>query len=499
MQFKDKLVFLMQITQTSNKELAEGISVDPSLISLLRTGKRQLPRDWERLQKMALFFAGRCTADFQRRALAEMLGYSDLRSSMPTELLANRLAHWMKSENDLIDSITEELQHTELPVSTQQEAPAPMPKEQTMFFYGEEGRREVTNHVFQAIREAKTPCSILLASDDNLEWLLSDYQLSKRIQNGLLDVLRQGFTFYQIMPAINFLSRYTEAMRFWLPAYSTGKMKVYYYPRLRDNLYRRSTLIVPGHCVRVSSSIGPSNNFITLFSTDPKLVKAYTEQFQEHLYTCRPALNGYTKFEEFLPFTQELLAQPGDVIHQVVPLSPNTIPRALLEQCVREERDPVWKQTFAAFLKGIPQFEQRLSQYHYLEISRLPSVEEIRSGTIRIGTPYKSCASHLFYTPKTYAMHLRNIVRLMDQYENYCFLPLERDPWPDYNLMVNEEGLALLFRISLPPLMLELRRPELVMACREHLLRSAEQTGYEGIHRTKIRIRLIHLIEELER
>ena len=28
MQFKDKLDFLMKITQTSNKELAQGISVD---------------------------------------------------------------------------------------------------------------------------------------------------------------------------------------------------------------------------------------------------------------------------------------------------------------------------------------------------------------------------------------------------------------------------------------------------------------------------------------
>lgn len=35
MQFSNKLNFLMNITNTSNKELAEGISVDRSLISLL--------------------------------------------------------------------------------------------------------------------------------------------------------------------------------------------------------------------------------------------------------------------------------------------------------------------------------------------------------------------------------------------------------------------------------------------------------------------------------
>ena len=41
MQFSDKLDFLMRITNTTNKELSQAISVDRSLISLLRTGKRK--------------------------------------------------------------------------------------------------------------------------------------------------------------------------------------------------------------------------------------------------------------------------------------------------------------------------------------------------------------------------------------------------------------------------------------------------------------------------
>lgn len=45
MNFSDKLNFLMNITQTSNKDLATGISVDRSLISLLRNGKRGMPKN----------------------------------------------------------------------------------------------------------------------------------------------------------------------------------------------------------------------------------------------------------------------------------------------------------------------------------------------------------------------------------------------------------------------------------------------------------------------
>ena len=87
----------------------------------------------------------------------------------------------------------------------------------------------------------------------------------------------------------------------------------------------------------------------------------------------------------------------------------------------------------------------------------------------------------------------------MDQYENYFFFPYESEPNSDYNLIVKEGGLALLVKTSEPPLMLEMHRPEMVLACREHLLRIAERTGYDGIERTKIRIQLQNLINELRK
>ena len=105
MQFNDKLVFLMNITQTSNKELAHGISVDPSLISLLRTGKRKQPKNTAHIQHMASFFAKKCSADFQRNALAEMLGQSSICATMPTEILEKRLESWLLKDSGIFDHL----------------------------------------------------------------------------------------------------------------------------------------------------------------------------------------------------------------------------------------------------------------------------------------------------------------------------------------------------------------------------------------------------------
>ena len=109
MKFSNKLNFLMNITNTSNKELAEGISVDRSLVSLLRTGKRKTPRNHDHILHMASFFARRCLADFQFYALAEMLEKPELRSGIPEQELSEQLYKWMLGDTPIVEHIFENI------------------------------------------------------------------------------------------------------------------------------------------------------------------------------------------------------------------------------------------------------------------------------------------------------------------------------------------------------------------------------------------------------
>ena len=141
MQFSDKLDFLMRITNTTNKELSQAISVDRSLVSLLRTGKRKQPKNLEYIRKMSRFLAQRADADFERHAIAEMLGQPSIRSNMPSEVLAEQLQKWMIGEEgfvehlmDSMDTLAEKKQPDIKPL------PSPVIGE-THFYYGNEGRR----------------------------------------------------------------------------------------------------------------------------------------------------------------------------------------------------------------------------------------------------------------------------------------------------------------------------------------------------------------------
>lgn len=502
MPFAEKLTFLMHITETSNKELAAELSVDPSMISLMRTGKRKLSKNPAQAKKMALFFARRCPAAFQRQALSEMLGQVSISTSMPTEVLADRLESWLQGESGSIaDAVLSGIRtFPSLEESAQAPfpAPAPAPEGQTLFFYGEEGRREVMTRVMQELQHMEAPGSILTVVDDNLEWLLSDYLLMRKIQAGFMELSKRGFTFYQIMPPLNYINRYTESLQFWLPIYVMGQTKVYYYPRLRGNLYRHSVIVVPGRCVQYAASVGVgSTSDITMFSTDPKLVKAFEKQFQEHLALCRPSLNVLRTPDESIPRFLEFFSRQGDTIQEVNSLSINSMPRELLERCVREAENPGWAKTFQVYLDDIPRFEERLSQDPYIDMCRLATAEEVRSGNVPVAAPARTYAGQLCYTPETYCLHLRNILRLMERYENYSFLPLHEKELPDYNLFANEGGMALVVRTSEPIIILDIRRPAMVTAFREHLLRKADAMGYGGIYREKTRMQLRALIQEL--
>lgn len=501
MDFSDKLNFLMNITQTSNKELAANIFVDRSLISLLRNGKRGIPHNQNHIKNMAYYFAQCCTADFQRHALSEMLGQISIRSSMPTEILAEQLMKWLQGDRTIAEELIDGVENAKpKPVTNSFTTPVPLTSEETTFYYGNSGRRKAMRYMMDVIQKVDTPASILVASDDNLDWLFEDYLFANEVQTYWIEALQKNLTMKHIIPSMNFINSYVESLQYWLPIYITGQADVYYYPRLRDNLYLHSFIILPDYCVQATTGIGLGNqNHITLTSTHPQLVKAYTHQYQEYLSLCRPALITHTTPRDFFYCFEDMFSRKGLTIQKVTPLSASTIPRELLELCIKQTDIPGWKMTFQMYINQIPKFEERLmKQGPYIDISRLATAEEVRSQTIAIATPYKTCNSQPVYTPETYILHLQNILRLMDQYENYYFIPFQEETLHDYNLFVNEDGLALLVRNSPPTLMLELRRPEMVQACREYLMRMAEQKGYDGIQREKIRLQLKSLIRELQ-
>lgn len=501
MQFSNKLNFLMNITNTSNKELAEGISVDRSLISLLRSGKRKTPRNHDHVRHMASFFARRCTADFQFHALAEMLNTPEIQSSLPTETLVDDLFNWMLGDTPMLEHILENVAHPQNPLNnipdhipTRLSAPT---DGQTNFFYGNEGMRQSLRLVLDHVMQIEEPCKIYLVSDLNMEWLFEDYRFMNEFSSALTSIFQKGFSLCHIMPSLNYMNRYVEALRYWLPLYASGQAEVYYYPRLRDNLYRRSLAIFPGHCVQASTNIGNASNVICVNSTEKSLIDAYYAQFQYELSLCRPALISHSDPLEYVPCSHELLKSPGNMIQMITKPSPYTMPRACIDSFINDATYLPCVETLKMHRDDAALFEEKLSHSICIELCPLSSPADIRAGNVLVGMDYSTHEHHPVYTPEIYAGHLQHILELMDKYENYYFIPIEPKHPQTYNLFAGESGLSLLVSNLSPFFMMKIRRPELSVACYEYLMRMADLVGYTGIRRTKIRIQLTELIQEL--
>lgn len=509
MEFCDKLSFLMTITQTSNKELASEISVDRSLISLLRNGKRGMPRNRDHIKNMAAYFAKQCTAEYQRQAVAEMLGIAALRSDMPAEKRATHFEYWLIGEMDMVEHMVFGMHSQENTRSayddTESEIPAKShglsvgsPDSETYIYYGPEGKKQSYRHLFALMEESKRK-ELWLFSDSDIDWILTDYQFTKEIQESLKKRISSGdFRFRQILPPYTHLNSYTDTLKFMLPIYNSGHSEVYYYPRMQESIFFHTIIVVPGHCVLFGTS-SRNGTHITMVSTSKEMVDANARQFEDHLSICRPALVTHTDSTRFYECFDRFFSVSSSIYQKVSPLSSITIPAPLLEKCIVQSSDPLWKHSFQICLDNIPYFMRDLknSSNSFLDISHLATADQVRSGRIPIACPYLPSEDHPCYTPQTYILHLKNILDLMNEYENYTFVPISAEQWPGYNLIVND-GMAILIGGKYPSAMLEMRRPEMVQACQEHLLRIADRNMGEGMMREKIKIRIKTLIRELE-
>ena len=456
---------------------------------------------------MADFFAQRCNIDYQFHALAEMLEKPELSPSMPTSLLAEHLYHWLQGDAHVLERVLENItapphRSAVASMSPSEALPPQLAQtEQTQFYYGNEGKRESTRQIIQLVNslDISSASSIYFISDVNLEWLFEDYQFMNHFSTALASIFQKGFSLCHIMPSLNFMNRYVESLRYWLPIYASGQTTVYYYPRLRDNLYRRSLIIVPGVCAQVTTSIGDETDLITVNSTDPTLVSAYVKQFQQELALCRPALTSHQNCFEFNACLQELLTNNSHVIHKALKPSPYTLPTEWLDVFIEQSTEPAWKENLQRHRDNAALFEEKLKHYRFIELCPLENPEDIRAGKVLFGLGFKTAEDHPAYTPESYAAHLTHILELMDKYENYHFIPVRPSERQDYNLFTSESGLTLLLSNFYPPFMLEIRRPELSQACHEYLMRMADLVGYTGMKRTKIRLQIKELIQELKK
>lgn len=497
MDFCNKMDFLMKLTQIQNKELAAEMTVDRSLISLLRTGKRGVPQNSLHIKRMADSFSKRITTGYQRQALAEISGIPSFRTALSSEIIATQLERWLMGKTYIVEHILEGMEQA---AYSDEELSVPSSyarTEETVLFYGDSGKLEALRYFLNTANGD----SVGILDNTDLSWAYSDPSFTAELFAFTKTRLTDKIHFTQILPPISNINQYTDSLRFLLPIYTRTDANVYYYPRMIDIPQNMTLIVVPEQCVLYSYSLSSGgNNAVTIVSSEKEFVSANEEQFSEYLALCKSALRVHKEPEKFPPIYLDFLEMQGDICQKTMPLSTLSMSVELVGIFSKQFKDPLWKRSFNRFIKKLPLVEQHFSAHTHIDICPLNSVKEIAEGKVPVASPYMPDDSHICYTPETYILHLENILRLMDTYKGYFFIPLNPKIYQGYNLLVNEGGKALLSNgLKISPMVMEFRRPEIVMACKEHLMRIVDaEGGLEG-SKKRARAEICELISDLQK
>lgn len=424
--FHRKLDLLMRLTGTSNSALGAAISMAPSYISKLRSGSRTLPRDPAFLRPMCDYLARKLVTEEQMRTMQSLL---ELDGPLPddqkerTELLLAWVSEQALKRASLPPEtacrVTEQAQvYQEPDLHVMAEATnSPLPRSLKLYF-GISGRREAVLRLLSEVAAQKKSQTLLLYSDDSLEWLTGDPEYAKLWSDRMLQLFHAGHRLRTIHSSHRSADDMYKTLRAWLPLYVSGSLEIYFCPKVRDNLFFHSMFIAPEVAAFTSFSVSrDETETLNTYYTNGNALKILEHDFYNFLKQCRPLLYACTPSNSAY-FWDNVKAFSGVAASSAslsYALPGVTVPLATMES-VQQRTGVQFPEIYSHFEVGLL---KQLQSFEYYDIYSLPSIENARSG--RVGFPMAQMigADQIYYTVEELCSQIRFLIFLTETFSTY--------------------------------------------------------------------------------
>ena len=306
MSFADKLVFLINLTNSTNKKLADAINLDPSQISRLRCGARKLPRNAEYLPDMAAYFVERCHSDYQLITLSEQINGRPPNLPMDQTLLTEELRSWLEEEETLLTDLPPASGRCRFGQRADKDdrlLTTPIQSHSFKTFYGSKGQRQALEILLETTLRRDKPALLQFYSDQELAWQEEADYLHNIFPERLLELLQIGCRFQRILRPRPDLQYAFTSIKLWLPIHMKGGVESYFYPYLRDMVHRQTLIAVPQVGAIFSNCIGSQcEDRICYLVTEESLVRHYSREFNDLQKICQKIDTKYKEWgiEEYI-------------------------------------------------------------------------------------------------------------------------------------------------------------------------------------------------------
>lgn len=477
MQFYEKLDFIMNITNTTNSALSLYVSLDASHISRLRRGKRSAVKDENSLRLMAEYFSRRCTDDYQRKALADMLGidFHSLDTTNSSQFILRWLMDEKKKEAKKIENFLNQISNISAQPIASEPAnilPADASTAETEIFVGLEGKRLSVERFLSEVLAQEQPQTLLLYSDEPTDWMTSDREFAAKWAALMVQVLSKGNRIKIIHTVSRDLDEMLHAISQWMPLYMSSLIEPFYYPKKRDGIFKRTLFIAPNTAAVTSSTTGNMTNKAANFYTKKtEAVWALTEEFNQYISLCSPLMKIFTSNEKtsYINTLLEFEKEKGNCIIITESLSLLTMPESVSASVIPRIMDT--NLNYSELAKSrTTSFQQQLKDNSFFEIIRIFDGEKIKNGEVKIASSDMLGGEETYYTLEEYIAHLENIQDLMNTYQNFNVYLTKEPIESRYMVYVKEDLGAIIAKTSAPPVALAFNESNLTAGFWDYLI-----------------------------
>lgn len=499
--FSYKLNFLMNMTNTSNSAMAHSISLDASHISRLRRGQRKLPKNQNFLVQMSEFFAHQIKDDYQKKVLLSAIQVQG-KNPVNEKAFAELIFGWLSEDNNRTEhSVENILNNFMLTTSSKEEMPILAQEQEHIdfnnsnnFYYGIVGKREAIVRFLSMIVNEDVPQTLLLFSDEELSWLYEDTNFVKQWSALLKQVLLKGNRIKIIHTVNRNINEMLEAVAKWVPVYMSGSIEPYYYPKLRDGIFKRTLFISPKTAAIVSTSIQENTNgMVNFFVTDERAIDALSQEYANHFSLCRPLMrifNLITSERYWNIFSEIEEAKATTIMIGTVP-SLMTMPYEIASGMSKSLKS---KLLIKINKKSVQSFTENITNHTVTEILSLPSIDQIVNGSVCVPLSDMIDGKGICYTKGEFRMHLENVVDLLKKFPNYNVL-LNKNNTENIMLYGKEDIGVMITKCHFPSVVFAISEQNMTSAFWDYLLLAKNKASEHN--KKNVISQLNNIIEQL--
>ena len=288
--FGKKLSSLMEIAEISNSRLSKAVNVDPSYISRIRIGGRQIKRTNKLPKRICDILASRL---IEKDKLEELSAFVELPSDFVSEEeLSDLLYGWLSnrdsSENLL--AVKQFIQSLEsYPFKT---SPAEAEVTAECLFYdsykGTEGLRQAVTRFLTSAAERGSR-ELLLYSDAGLEWLGEGFLAQWTAM--MTACIKNGTRMKIIHNVDRNVREMLSAITNWLPLYLSGYIEPYYCTKKQGDRFGCTLFLDPENaCIKSFCVKALESDSVYNYVTDPEGLGVCMSEFEALMADSLPLL-----------------------------------------------------------------------------------------------------------------------------------------------------------------------------------------------------------------